>query len=70
VAGEQKCYAKVAAIEKCKAGRTPLKLPADYLSRTGYRLPSEARPRSAYRATYLPATRLNGVSLRVARTCR
>src|SRR5262249_10922069 len=42
VAEDQMCYPSVADIEKAKDGTTPLKLPADYLSRTGYRLPSEA----------------------------
>ena len=39
---EQMCYPSVPALEKCKDGLTFLKLPADYLRRTGYRLPSEA----------------------------
>src|SRR5262249_26424416 len=39
---EQRCYPSVAEIEKCKDGKTPLELPKDYLTRTGYRLPTEA----------------------------
>jgi formylglycine-generating enzyme required for sulfatase activity/predicted Ser/Thr protein kinase len=39
---DQMCYPPVAEIEKSKDGRTPLRLPPDYLSRTGYRLPTEA----------------------------
>jgi formylglycine-generating enzyme required for sulfatase activity len=39
---DQRCYPSVADIEKCKDGKTPLQLPANYLTRTGYRLPTEA----------------------------
>ena len=46
----QWCYPSIAEIEKCKDGVTPLKLPANYLSRTGYRLPSEAEWEFACRA--------------------
>ena len=38
---DQMCYPSVAEIEKCKEGK-PLKMPANYLTRTGYRLPTDA----------------------------
>ena len=41
VKDDQMCYPSVGEIEKCKDGKA-LKLPSNYLSRTGYRLPSEA----------------------------
>jgi serine/threonine protein kinase/formylglycine-generating enzyme required for sulfatase activity len=39
---KEMCFPTVEEIEECKIRKLPLKLPADYLSRTGYRLPTEA----------------------------
>jgi formylglycine-generating enzyme required for sulfatase activity/tRNA A-37 threonylcarbamoyl transferase component Bud32 len=47
---DQMCYPAIAEIEKCKKDREPVRLPADHLTRTGYRLPSEGEWEYACRA--------------------
>src|SRR5262249_41703953 len=39
---DEMCFPSVEEIEECKLRKLPLKLPANYLSRPGYRLPTEA----------------------------